>query len=156
MTDMRYLLAGAPLLGCLLCSCAHTLLPANPDGIIQALHEHDQVTINEWTTRYLEGDEVIRAEWLLDYTDRHTYVLVEPRWPWEGVNHLGVETIGDYFLCLLEIRHRRYTASILSETAPQLIATVPEGSCGICCSEAYPLPDSIRRAVADYWLAGRV
>lgn len=119
--------------------------------IVEALRASDQPAINTFTERFLAGGVRLDPRWPADWSVQHVYIRIGGSRE-EGINHLGVERLGDYFLCLLEIRFEKPTAEILSDYRFPLAAACVQKDCGVCFSEAWPVSDSAREILVAYWI----
>jgi hypothetical protein len=68
---------------------------------------------------------------------------------------LGVNTISDYVICLLQIRNHTSTLAVLRRTAPLLATICSENrsGCDVCNSQSIPVDKRIKDALQQYWMS---
>ncbi|HXU29703.1 MAG TPA: hypothetical protein VN851_03910 [Thermoanaerobaculia bacterium] len=132
-------------------ACASGVRQRSAPGIVEALRASDQSAINSFTERFLAGGVRLKPKWLAEWSVQHIYIRIGGSRE-EGINHLGVERLGDYFLCLLEVRFKKTTAEILSDQGIPLTVACARGDCGVCFSEAWPVSAEARKILVAYWL----
>jgi hypothetical protein len=118
--------------------------------IMAALRATDQPSINAFTDQFLYGGGRFDAVLIRDNSPQHIYIRVTEG-PGTGITHLGVERMGDYFLCLLELRFSTTTETILAQRKAPLDLACQQDGCGICASETWPVSDRIRATLVGYW-----
>lgn len=71
-------------------------------------------------------------------------------WPLQ----LGLNTVGEYVMCVFEIRQKTSSPIILREVAPDLLPTCGGqfSGCEVCNSQVYPVPDQVVARLREYWL----
>jgi hypothetical protein len=118
-------------------------------GIRGALHGRDQERIDSFTGRFLRGQaNITRA----DLEDRQkTQIAIEIEDEHGGLSHYTVDHVCDYFLCLLEAKHRTTTSKILAQLDPAM--ECDEVSCDVCFSVPRGFSDAMRSKLIEYWAA---
>lgn len=90
----------------------------------------------EWTkdTRKLRGDVILRTKC------------------GNGMAQLRVETVSDFYTCLLHFRENVSTREILEKMHSDLVEVCGPGTtCDVCTSWTYPLDPRVRKVVIQYW-----
>jgi hypothetical protein len=118
--------------------------------ILAALRSTAQPAIDDFTNTFVFAEGRFDRAWVRDWSPQHVYIPISEG-PTMGRMHLGVDRIGDYFLCLLEVRFGTTTEAILAERKKPLSFACQQGSCGVCCSETYPFSDRARSILVSYW-----
>lgn len=112
----------------------------------------DKLEIDHQTTEILSSTEPLSRAWVTDSREfpRHLVLRVDR----DGrVSQLGVDRIGDYFLCLLQVREGLTTELILSSVGEDTNNCSDEALCDVCNSLSVPFPDSVRTVLVEYWAA---
>jgi len=65
---------------------------------------------------------------------------------------LGVDTVSEYALCLLQIKYRTSSENILRVVAPALQRECSEKNpCEVCNAQAFPVRVEIKQQLVSYW-----
>jgi hypothetical protein len=121
-----------------------------PDETFLAITGTSDEAFNEVTRRIVEEKCDPRAAWLSDTRLlRVGDVTVDAP---EHFYHLGVNTVSDYLLCLLQFRERIDSRSILEQCCPGALSDCKDQyECDACNAAIYPLPPEIRAHLVEYW-----
>lgn len=66
---------------------------------------------------------------------------------------LGVSTVSEYTLCLLQIKNRTSSENILRVVAPTLQRECSEKNpCEVCNAQAFPVRAEIKQQLVNYWI----
>lgn len=134
------------LLTAIALSCASS---ADPSG--RVLLSGDQMAINSLTEAILSGEARVEASWVEDSRSSPIYFVISEDSAASKKTHYGVDIVGDYYLCLLEVRSGLGTRTILESVDPELIDLLDVDSCGVCCSQVFSLSGELRSHLQDYW-----
>lgn len=108
----------------------------------------------EWLTNGIVGGSVeVSDRDLQDEDELPVHFQISLPGAFEGVTHYMAGSVADYVECLLGVRFGTANLDILQRLRPDLVAALPEGHCGPCCSGALPLPEEVRAVLKEYWLA---
>lgn len=140
-------------IGTALCALACDSEPAPVSDPAAVVLSGNQEDLDHLTVALLREAQQIRTEWLADTRDfpRNLVVRVEDA---DRVTQLGVDQVGDYFLCLLQVRDGKTTLGILDELG--LHDTSPcdgRDNCDVCNSLTFPVDGETREALIQYWTA---
>jgi hypothetical protein len=111
----------------------------------------DQAKIDRMAEGVRSGKIRLEPEWIEDTRRLRGDVLLRTKYG-KGMAQLGVETISDFFTCLLQFRVGVTTREILEKMQPDLVPACDPETCDVCTSWTYPLDPRVRKAVIQYWL----
>jgi len=113
-----------------------------------ALLRGDQKAVDRYTQVFLSSKVMLPRRVLLDERKAPASVVVTND---RGeVRTYGVDTVSNYFLCLLHVRHSATTRELIpAEVAG---ACVHEDDCEPCNSIVRPVPVAVEMALRDAWL----
>lgn len=67
---------------------------------------------------------------------------------------LGVNTVSEYVLCALQIRHQTSSENILQATAPEVRERCSSTTaCEVCNAQAFPVSAEVKKQLIEYWAA---
>jgi len=133
--------------GCATCGCSR---PAEGPSL---LFMGNQAKIDSFASRISQGKVKIQASWLRDLRKLRPDVILRIKIDYgEGVAQLGVETVSDFFSCLLQFRAGVTTEEVITKNDPDLAGVCKPDVCDVCTSWTYPLDPRVRAAVIRYWL----
>lgn len=121
-------------------------------GNLAVLFAGDQARIDRLAEAVRSGRIVPDPDWIRDTRRLPGDVLLRTRYG-NGVAQLRVETVSDFFTCLLQFRENVSTREILERVRPDLLAICDPDTCDVCISWTYSLDPRVREAVIDYWVA---
>lgn len=127
--------------------------PAHPgpeDDIRAAMTRGDIAAVNAYANSVAFKGTPVDSQLLDDWSVIPTpFTLTYPN---GEVNHLGVRTVADFVLCLLEVRHHEFTCDLVRRYAPTVRAECPTNTCGVCCTlTGAPFPEAVREVLVEYW-----
>jgi|GEM_PF-2539947 hypothetical protein len=131
-----------------LVSCSTLKAAVIPTEVILSGKEDAIIELSE---KILAGEIRVDAKWLSDSREfpRHVAFRVTVD---DGMLHLGVDKISDFYLCLLQIKYKRGTKEILGDEIYQQIGyCIPEEKCEICNSLTYNIDLDLRMRLIQYW-----
>ena len=111
----------------------------------------DQAKIDRMAEGVRSGKIRLDPEWIRDTRKLRGDVLLRTRYG-NGVAQLRVETVSDFFTCLLQFRENVSTREILEKVHSDLVEICDAETCDVCTSWTYPLDPRVRQAVIQYWL----
>jgi hypothetical protein len=97
----------------------------------------------------VKGDDVLRASDLTDERPIAPTVVLRVRVNDQPTQYT-VNTVSQAALCLLEVRDRKSTSSIIKSTSGEN-CTSPE--CEVCNAGSFGLREEIKRELVTYWLS---
>jgi len=128
--------------------------PCVAQDLVQALVSGDDARAGVCTKALLSGEfQIGRAE-IEDKRQVAPGVLLratrEDGWDLQ----LGINTVGEYVMCALEIEQKISSRRILREVAPDLLKRCGDNICGceVCNSQVCPVPDEVVARLREYWL----
>jgi hypothetical protein len=132
------------LAGC--SSTSHAALEHVRDGLVSG----DQQGVDAFTHWFLTHGSGPAADALMNDRLVSRGIVIRVDEP-NRVHQYGVDRVSDYFMCLLQMKHRTSSTSILSEDVRRSKCG-SAGECEACNSLTYPLPESVRQDLRTYWL----
>ena len=121
---------------------------AAPD-LVQALVAGDEARARECTEAMFAGRLEIREADLYDSRTVAYNIILRASTNLRDLQ-LGVDTVADYVMCVLEIKNKTETCRILHEVAPGLVPNCGD-ECQVCNSRAYPVGDEVKDRLRRYW-----
>lgn len=124
---------------------------AHDTELTQALITGDEERARRLTDEITSGTRSISQAELRD--DRPIAANVLLRTTYENRDYqLGVNTVSEYALCVLQIRNHTSSENILRVIAPALQQQCSRSeSCEVCNAQAFPVSVEVKRQLIDYW-----
>lgn len=118
-----------------------------------ALLAGDEVRVRKLTDEIMTKRRSVSKAELTD--DRAIPPNVLLRATYENRDYqLGVKTVSDYSLCLLQIQNHTSSENILRIVAPVLHQQCSEAKhCEVCNSQAFPVRTEVKERLIEYWLS---
>ena len=112
----------------------------------------DEAQLQKLADDILNGREPLKPQDVLDNRAVARNVLLRAAYGQRDYQ-MGVSTISDYAICLLEIRHNTSTLSVLQRTAPSLarLCSGDKSGCDVCNSQSFPVDAHIKETLQQYW-----
>jgi len=127
-------------------------LPPNTELATLLLNGTDDVRLRKLTNDILNDRERVRAQDVSDDRTVAPNTLLRTSYG-ERDYQLGVDTVSDYVICLLEIRNHTSTLGVLRRTAPSLakMCSDDRSGCDVCNSQSVPVDKRIKDELQRYW-----
>jgi hypothetical protein len=135
-------------------SCRSARFASASTGELSSLlvNGDDEVALRRVTEEILVGRKRIQLADISDNRNVARSLLLRATYGNRDYQ-LGVSTVSDYAICLLQIRHSVSTLSVLRQVAPALAknCSQTEGSCDVCNSQSFPVDARVRDVLQQYW-----
>lgn len=128
--------------------------PCAAQDLAPALVLGDEERAGVCTRAMLSGEFQIESADIEDNRQVAPNILLratqDDRWDLQ----LGINTVGEYVMCALEIQQKTSSRTILREVAPDLLSTCGGqfSGCEVCNSRVYRVPDEVVARLREYWL----
>ena len=125
--------------------------PCAAADLVQALVAGDEARAKECTEAMFAGKLEIREADLRDGRTVAYNIVLRASTKWHDLQ-LGVDTVADYVMCVLEIKNETDACLILDEVAPGQFPNcrIGEGR-EVCNSLVYPVGNDIKEHLRRYW-----
>lgn len=133
----------------MLLACASSMGTKNEMGP-GILFSHNQDEVDTFVARIRAGSITIDPSWLEDTRKLPGDVLLRTKYAM-GISQFGVETVSDFFTCILEIMNNTSTPEIFLRVRPDQRNACVLDTCEACNSWTYPLDPEVRAAIITYW-----
>ena len=121
-------------------------------ALAQALNIGDETRINALTNDILAGKRLITRMEVSNDSKVAPNVLLRASYANRDYQ-LGVNTVSEYVLCLLEIKNQTSSEQILRKVDPAMQENCSRGRpCEVCNSQAFPVDVDVKRRIVGYWL----
>ena len=122
-------------------------------SVSEILHSQSKDGVNAIADGIVDGTIRIEKPWLLDDAAEDISFSVRNVSIVEGVTHLGVKSVSQFSMCLLELREKTDSREILRNISPDLVSQLTSVNCGVCCSLVFELPPEVESTLRGYWLS---
>ncbi|MCB1056635.1 MAG: hypothetical protein KDD11_14130 [Acidobacteria bacterium] len=122
-------------------------------SVSEILHSQNKDGVNAIADGIVDGTIRIEKPWLLDDAAEDISFSVRNVSIVEGVTHLGVKSVSQFSMCLLELREKTDSREILRNISPDLVSQLTSVNCGVCCSLVFELPPEVESTLRGYWLS---